>query len=94
MTYRMFHSSKLFYLSVSLTVPPAVELSLQPLDGLLHGLVLLLLLFVLPLPLIGRQLQVDGRRVPDGLSTVKVERMWVNAIVMQSQIVFIIVGII
>lgn len=54
----------------SLTIPPAVELSLQPLDGVLHRLVLLLLLLVLPLPLLGRQLQVDGGGVPDGLGTV------------------------
>lgn len=59
-------SDKIF----SLTVSPAVELSLQLLDGVLHRLVLLLLLLVLPLPLLGRQLQVDGGGVPDGLGTV------------------------
>lgn len=49
------------------TVSPAVELSLQLLDGLLHGLVLLLLLLIFPLPLLGSQLQVNGGRVSDGL---------------------------
>ena len=58
---------------LQLTVPPAVEFSLQPLESLLHGLVLLLLLLVLPLPLLRRQLQVDGGRVPDGLGTVERE---------------------
>lgn len=53
-----------------LTISPAVELSLQLLDGLLQSLVLLLLLLKLPLPLLCRQLKVDGCRVPDGLSTV------------------------
>lgn len=54
-----------------LTVSPAIELSLQLLDGVLQGLVLLLLLLVLPLPLLCCQLQVDRGSVPDGLGTVK-----------------------
>lgn len=54
-----------------LTVSPAIELSLQLLDGLLQGLALLLLLLVLPLPLLCCQLQVDRGSVPDGLGTVK-----------------------
>lgn len=57
----------------SLTVSPAVELSLQPQDGFLQSLVLLLLLLELLLPLLRRQLQVDGGGVPDGLGTVTEE---------------------
>lgn len=55
----------------NLTISPAVELSLQSLNGVLHGLVLLLLLLILPLPLLSRQLQVNGGGVPDGLGTAK-----------------------
>lgn len=58
---------------MQLTISPAVELSLQLLDGVLQGLVLLLLLLILPLPLLCSQLKVDGGGVPDGLSTVTVE---------------------
>lgn len=42
-----------------LTVSPAVELRLELLNGLLQGLVLLLLLLIFPLPLLCCQLQVD-----------------------------------
>lgn len=52
---------------VSLTVPPAVELVLQPGDGVPQGLILLLLPFILLLPLFCRQLNVHGDRVLDGL---------------------------
>jgi len=52
-----------------LTVPPAVKLRLQPLDDALQALVLVLLLLVLLLPLLGRQLQVHGHRVLDGLGS-------------------------
>lgn len=55
--------------SLCSTISPAVQLRLQPLDGVLEGLVLLFFLLVLPLPLLGSQLQVDGGRVPDGLGT-------------------------
>ena len=58
-----------------LTVSPAVELSLQPQDGFLQSLVLLLLLLELLLPLLRRQLQVDGGGVPDGLGTVTEENI-------------------
>lgn len=51
----------------SLTVPPAVELVLQPGDGAPQGLILLLLPFILLLPLFCRQLNVHGDRVLDGL---------------------------
>lgn len=53
----------------SLTVPPAVEFSLQPLDDAFQALVLLLLLLVFLLPLLSRQLQVHGHRVLDGLGS-------------------------
>lgn len=53
-----------------LTISPAVELNLQLLDGFLQSLVLLLLFLILPLPLLRRQLQVDGGGVPDGLGAV------------------------
>lgn len=56
-----------------LTISPAVDLGLQPLDGVLQGLVLLFLLLVLPLPLLRSQLQVNGGGVPDGLGTVTEE---------------------
>lgn len=52
-----------------LTVPPAAEFSLQPLDDVLQTLVLLFLLLVLFLPLLRRQLQVHRHRVLDGLSS-------------------------
>lgn len=54
---------------VSVTFPPAVQLSLQPLDGLLHWPVLLLFLLVLLLPLLCRELQVHGHSVSDGLGS-------------------------
>lgn len=50
-----------------LTVPPTVELVLQPGDGVPQGLILLLLPFILLLPLLCRQLNVHGDRVLDGL---------------------------
>lgn len=53
-----------------LTISPAVELSLQLLDGVLQSLVLFLLLLELPLPLLRRQLQVDGGGVPDSFGSV------------------------
>lgn len=49
--------------SVDLTLPPAVELVLQPVDGVLQRLVLLLLFLPLALPLLGGQLHVQGHRV-------------------------------
>lgn len=66
--------SVLFNLQLRLhgvTISPAVDLGLQPQDGVLHSLVLLLLLFVLLLPLLRRQLQVDGGGVPNGLGSVR-----------------------
>ena len=50
-----------------LTVPPAVELVLQPGDGVPQGLVLLLLPLIFLLPLLCRQLDVHGDSVLDGL---------------------------
>lgn len=50
-----------------LTVPPTVELVLQPGDGVPQGLILLLLPFILLLPLLCRQLNVHSDRVLDGL---------------------------
>lgn len=55
--------------SLFLTVPPAVEFGLQPLDDGLQTLVLVLLLLILLLPLLGRQLQVHRHRVLDGLGS-------------------------
>lgn len=63
-----------------LTISPAVELSLQFLDVVLQGLVLLLLLLVFPLPLLCSQLQVDGGSVPDGLGTVTQVKMFFNGL--------------
>lgn len=54
---------------VRVTSPPAVQLSLQPLNGLLHWPVLLLFLLVLLLPLLCRELQVHGHSVSDGLGS-------------------------
>lgn len=51
----------------ALTVPPAVELVLQPGDGVPQGLILLLLPFILLLPLFRRQLNVHRDCVLDGL---------------------------
>lgn len=50
-----------------LTAPPAVELGLQPGDGVLQRLVLLLLFLPLALPLLGGQLHIQTHRVLDGL---------------------------
>lgn len=52
-----------------LTAPPAPQFQFQPLDGVPQALALLLLFLVLPLPLLSCQLQVNGGRVLDGLST-------------------------
>lgn len=49
------------------TVPPAVELVLQPGDGVLESLVLLFLPFILLLPLLCCQLHVDTHCVLNGL---------------------------
>lgn len=52
-----------------LTVPPAVELILQPGDGVPQGLSLLLLPLVLLLPLFCRQLHVHTHCVLNGLGS-------------------------
>lgn len=53
--------------SVVLTSPPAVDLSLQPGDGVFQRLVLLLLFLPLVLPLLGRQLHIQTHCVLDRL---------------------------
>lgn len=62
-------SYQLMCVCVRLTVPPAVELSLQPLNDTLQTLVLLLLLLVFLLPLLRRQLQVHTHCVLDGFGS-------------------------
>ena len=65
---------------ISLTVPPAVELVLQPGDSVPQGLVLLLLSFILLLPLLCSQLHIDTHRVLDGLRSAKDTRnCWLRA---------------
>lgn len=59
----------MYFPRASVTSPPAVQLSLQPLNGLLHWPVLLLFLLVLLLPLLCRELQVHGHSVSDGLGS-------------------------
>lgn len=51
----------------SLTISPAVQLILQPRDGVPQGLVLLLLSLILLLPLLCCQLNVHCHCVLDGL---------------------------
>lgn len=53
--------------SVALTAPPAVELRLQPGDGVFQRLVLLLLFLPLVLPLLCGQLHIQTDCVLDGL---------------------------
>lgn len=65
----IFGSYQLMRVCVRLTVPPAVELSLQPLNDTLQALVLLLLLLVFLLPLLCRQLQVHTHGVLDGFGS-------------------------
>lgn len=55
--------------SASITAPPAVQLSLQPLNGLLHWPVLLLFLLVLLLPLLCCELQVHRHSISNGLGS-------------------------
>lgn len=55
--------------SASITAPPAVQLSLQPLNGLLHWPVLLLFLLVLLLPLLRCELQVHWYSISNGLGS-------------------------
>lgn len=52
-----------------LTAAPALQLHLQSLDGVSQTLVLLFLFLILSLPLLSRQLQVNGGCVLDGFST-------------------------
>lgn len=61
-------------MEVFLTVPPAVELVLQPGDGVPQGLVLLLLSLILLLPLFCCQLNIDNDGVLDGLCSGRRER--------------------
>jgi len=61
-----------------LTVPPAVQFSLQLLDNVFQTLVLLLLLLILLLPLFSRQLQVHRHRVLDGLSSKQTQALAVH----------------
>lgn len=63
----IFRLCSYIYHRWSLTVPPAIELILEPGDGVPQGLVLLLLPFILLLPLLRRQLHVHAHRVLDGL---------------------------
>lgn len=59
--------SEMFLDSVVLTAPPAVDLSLQPGDGVFQRLVLLLLFLPLVLPLLSRQLHIQTHCVLDRL---------------------------
>lgn len=63
--------------SVVLTAPPAVDLSLQPGDGVFQRLVLLLLFLPLVLPLLGRQLHIQTHCVLDRLCPGETGR-WAN----------------
>lgn len=61
-------------MKVFLTVPPAVELVLQPGDGVPQGLVLLLLSLILLLPLFCCQLNIHSDSVLDGLCSERGEK--------------------
>lgn len=56
---------------IHLTISPAIELILQPSDGVPQGLVLFLLTLVFLLPLFCRQLNVHSHCVLDGLCSVQ-----------------------
>lgn len=62
----------------ALTVAPAIELVLQPCDGVAQGLVLFLLPLILLLPLLCGQLHVDAHGVLDGLRSETPENLTGN----------------